>query len=68
MEKTAMVAEVPHRPEARLAEILVQLGNTRAYTLIRAHGKTFRVHFEGDIRPSTIKQVDGQWVIIPDLI
>ncbi len=66
MAKTAMVAPVPENPSDKLALILLQLGINRAYTLIRAHGKTFRVHFEGDLYPSTVKQVEGQWMIIQD--
>jgi hypothetical protein len=70
MPKTAMVDEPPYRPIAgsavKLAQILAELGNTRAYTMIRSHGNTWRVHFEGDLKISTVKQVDGKYQIIQD--
>lgn len=34
--------------------------------MIRFHGDTWRVHFEGDYVPSTVKMVAGKWVIIKD--
>ncbi len=70
MPKIAMVAEPPERPMAgslvKLAQILVELGNTRAYTLIRSHGNSWRVHFEGDRKASSVKMVDGKYKIIQD--
>jgi hypothetical protein len=50
----------------KLAYILEQLGNTRPYTMIRSHGNKWRVHFEGDKKASTVKMVNGQYVIIQD--
>ena len=68
--KTAMVAPVPSRPAKpvtlMLDEVLHLVGNTRAFTVIRQHNNTWRVHFEGDYVPSTVKMVNGKWVIIKD--
>ena len=50
----------------KLAEILKQLGNDRSYNMIRSHGNTWRVHFDGDLVLSTVKIVDGKPVIIKD--
>jgi hypothetical protein len=50
----------------KLAYVLGQLGNTRAYTMIRSHGNKWRVHFEGDKKASTVKMVNSQYVIIQD--
>lgn len=75
-----MVQPVPAKPVPSLAkgasasgpksivleDILHQAGNTRAYTVIRFHGDTWRVHFEGDLLPSTVKLVSGKWTIVQD--
>ena len=65
-----MVSPPPDPPLAgsleRLRLILEELGNDRAYTLIRSHGNTYRVHFAGDKNLSTVKKVDNKFVIIPD--
>ena len=74
-KKVAMVAPKPAQPKDHtdlpgdapsLATVLQQLGNTRAYTVIRSHGNSWRVHFEGDFKPSTVAVVKGKWAIILD--
>lgn len=76
-KKTAMVQPAPAKPAPAkpapakpkylvLEDILHQAGNTRAYTVIRFHGDTWRIHFEGDLRPSTVKLVSGKWTIVQD--
>jgi hypothetical protein len=52
--------------DGKLAYVLDKLGNTRPYTMIRSHGNKWRVHFEGDKKASTVKMVNGQYVIIQD--
>ena len=67
MIKTYMVPPVPMPGTLeRLRLILEELGNDRAFTLIRAHGNTYRVHFAGDKNLSTVKRVDNKFVIIQD--
>jgi hypothetical protein len=34
--------------------------------MIRSHGNTWRVHFEGDRKSCTVKQVNGKYQIIQD--
>ena len=61
----AMVAPRPAGPpdavsSLTLAQALQLLGNDRAYTLIRFHNNSWRVHFEGDLKPVTIRVVDSK--------
>jgi len=46
-----------------LAVVLQQLGNDRAYTILKSEHLLWVVHFEGDTTPSIVKLVDGKWVI-----
>lgn len=70
-KKEAMVAPRPLQhavlSEDKLAEILQHLGNDRAYTIIRLHNNSCRVHFDGDLVLSTVKFVNDKPVIIKDL-
>lgn len=64
----AMVKPTPSMAgsDAKLSEVLQELGNNRSYTVIRSHGNSWRVHFDGDLVPSTVKFVNGKPVIIKD--
>ena len=64
----AMVKPTPAMAgsSAMLAQVLTDLGNNRSYTVIRSHGNSWRVHFDGDLTPSTVKFVNGKPVIIKD--
>jgi hypothetical protein len=66
-KKTAMVAPRPSKPaQLKLEELLQLAGNNRAYTVIGQHGNVWRVCFEGDYSPSTVKIENGKAVIIKD--
>lgn len=71
-KKKAMVAPPPIKPDQVetvgyfLSSVLQQLGNNRAYTIIRSHNNSWRVHFEGDYKPSTVALVNGKWTITLD--
>ena len=63
--KTAMVAPPPAKllPTFTLEEILKLAGNDRAYTVIMSHGHIWKVHFEGDYKPSLVSMEKGKPVI-----
>jgi hypothetical protein len=65
LSRVSMVAPVPAKPAAplHLEDILKLLGNDRAYTVIITKPNSFKVHFEGDYKVSTIKLVNGKPVI-----
>ena len=67
--KIAMVAPPPAKAKPVslvLDEVLQLAGNTRAYTVLSFHRNSWRVHFEGDYFPSTVKMINGKWVIVQD--
>jgi hypothetical protein len=61
----AMVAPPPAKPlpSLTLEEILNLAGNDRAYTVISSHGHIWKVHFEGDYKPSLVNMEKGKPVI-----
>ena len=67
LQPIAMVAPRPAGPpnaELTLVQVLQLLGNDRSYTVISSHGHIWKVHFEGDLEPVTIRVVDGKPEII----
>jgi hypothetical protein len=63
--KISMVQPPPSKPlpSLTLEEILKLAGNNRAYTVIESHGHIWKVHFEGDTKPSLVDMEDGKPVI-----
>ena len=57
---------VPAKPEKviTLEEVLAMFKNDRSFTLIRSHGNSWKVLFEGDYFPSIISFVNGKPKII----
>jgi hypothetical protein len=61
----AMVTPPPTKPlpSLTLEEILNLAGNNRAYSVISSHGHIWKVHFEGDYKPSLVNMEKGKPVI-----
>jgi hypothetical protein len=49
--------------DERLAAAIKELGINRAYTILGTDAKQFRVHFEGNYKPSLIIFKDGKWKV-----
>jgi len=65
LQPIAMVKPPPINllPTFTLEEILYLAGNDRAYTVISSHGHIWKVHFEGDYKPSLVNMEKGKPVI-----
>ncbi len=72
-KKMAMVQPVPDKPESfindfggpdKLAKVLTQLGNDRAYTVLESFSNGWSVFFEGDFQPSMVVFKVDKWQII----
>jgi hypothetical protein len=75
-KKLAMVQPLPQGPtpeqpmfggtDERLAAAIKELGINRAYTILGTDAKQFRVHFEGNYKPSLIIFKDGKWRVVEE--
>ena len=69
-KKVGMVQPPPSKQSqtagfvADLAAVLQHLNNDRSYTILATDHNRWIVLFEGDLKPSYVKLVDGKWKIV----